>query len=162
MKSCSLTVNNRPIRSKTIVAALLLTITTAFILKDLPEGRFLSSKQKIIIPIQGEDAFHKSNISISKKSIDFLQHMSATYPESYETNKGGIASVAIRKSSSYHFNIQTTHQQVVTGNRLIKSIIAHKLDDVGIEYQISQSASYEGSNMTYIISWGGLLYLPII
>lgn len=98
----------------------------------------------------------------STATIAFLKELWKAYPQSYTNNKDGIATVLLGKKSSYSFHTGTTYQKVVTDNNLIRVIIMHQLNDQGIEYQIEKATNNPDDKTGWIISWGGLLYLPKI
>jgi hypothetical protein len=153
-------INNRINGSITkILIASVLTVLI-IILIDLSVGKTSSSYSLFNKSVHSETGPSQEYGGFPPSTNLFLKQMSLLYPESYTTNNG-IAEVAIRKKSTYHLNIRTTYQEVVTANQLIKTIITHKLDEQGIEYQL-WNMEPENSDAKWIISWGGILYLPKI
>ncbi len=99
------------------------------------------------------------NRSADSLSIaEFKGHLQSSFPEKYKEEADGIVSVAFRKNSIYRLDAKTSYQEIITPNSLIKTIVLHRLDNIGIEYQVTQSADTSG--MAWVISWGGLLYYP--
>lgn len=89
---------------------------------------------------------------------DFKSNLQTSFPEKYMEKADGIVSVTFRKNSIYRLDTRTSYQEIVTSNSLIKTIALHQLNNIGIEYQITQAPNTSG--ITWVISWGGLLYFP--
>ena len=91
---------------------------------------------------------------------EFKDWLEASHPEQYRATRDGLVSLSFRKNSVYHLDAKTSYQAIVTPNSLIKTIILHQLDNLGVAYEISESAI--AGKASWMISWGGILYFPEI
>ena len=147
--------------STKVLVALLLSIIIVFVLKYLSESKHTSGHQKASESVS-LNSYPQDYQTPFEAAKPFLNQMSESYPDSY-TMDNGIATVFIRKRSFYRFYSKTTYQEIVTKNKLIRSIITHQLDNQGIEYQLLQTSTFPASaKPSWTISWGGVLYLPKI
>jgi hypothetical protein len=91
---------------------------------------------------------------------EFRDWLEASYPEQYKATGDGLVSLSFRKNSVYRLDAKTSYQAIITPNSLIKKIILHQLDNLGVAYEISESAV--AGKASWMISWGGILYFPEI
>lgn len=78
------------------------------------------------------------------------------------TTAGAYTTVQLSNHTIYRLHHPTTHQEVATTDTSIRQQIARQLTVAGIEYEVVQNNSDEVvlEKGEWVISWGGLLYLP--